>query len=139
LYVSFVCDLILVLLYVACLDVAAARCSAKTEHPVERESVSVFCTSLFVYMGLYTIGRLIHSNRPSLICGVCDSFICVYCNLLRFYVYTWSMGWLRLVGSLKLQVSFAKEPYKRDDILQKRPYVHMWSMGWLRLVGSFKL
>ena len=31
------------------------------------------------------------------------------------------MRWLRLVGSLKLQVSFAKEPYKRDDILQKRP------------------
>jgi len=34
-----------------------------------------------------------------------------------------SMGWLRLVGSLKLQVSFAKEPYKRDDILQKRPKI----------------
>jgi len=31
------------------------------------------------------------------------------------------MGWLRLVDSLQLQVSFAKEPYKRDDILQKRP------------------
>ena len=31
------------------------------------------------------------------------------------------MGWLRLLGSFKLQVSFAKEPYKRDDILQKRP------------------
>jgi len=30
------------------------------------------------------------------------------------------MGWLRVVGSLKLQVSFAKEPYKRDEILQKR-------------------
>ena len=30
------------------------------------------------------------------------------------------MGWLRLVGSFKLQVSFAKEPYKRDYILQKR-------------------
>ena len=30
------------------------------------------------------------------------------------------MGWLRLVGSLKRQVSFAKEPYKRDYILQKR-------------------
>jgi len=28
-----------------------------------------------------------------------------------------SMGWLRLVGSLKLYVSFAKKPYKRDDIL----------------------
>ena len=31
------------------------------------------------------------------------------------------MAWLRLVGSLKLHVSFAKEPYTRDDILQKRP------------------
>ena len=31
-----------------------------------------------------------------------------------------SMGWLRLAGSLKLQVSFAKELYKRDDILRKR-------------------
>jgi len=30
------------------------------------------------------------------------------------------MGWLRLVGSLKVQVCCAKEPYKRDDILQKR-------------------
>jgi len=30
------------------------------------------------------------------------------------------MGWLRLVGSLKLYVSFAKEPYKTDYILQKR-------------------
>ena len=36
--------------------------------------------------------------------------------------YSWDsiMGWLRLVGSLKLYVSFAKEPYKRDDILQNR-------------------
>jgi hypothetical protein len=33
------------------------------------------------------------------------------------------MGWLRLVGSLKLQVSFGKEPYKRDYILQKRPTI----------------
>jgi len=30
------------------------------------------------------------------------------------------MGWLGLVGSLKLYVFFAKETYKRDDILQKR-------------------
>ena len=34
-----------------------------------------------------------------------------------------AMGWLRLVGSLKLQVSFAKESYKRDHILQKRPLI----------------
>jgi len=33
------------------------------------------------------------------------------------------MGWLWLIVSLKLQVSFAKEPYKRDYILQKRPVV----------------
>jgi len=31
------------------------------------------------------------------------------------------MGWLRLVGSLKTLVPFAKKPYKRDYILQKRP------------------
>jgi len=31
------------------------------------------------------------------------------------------MGWLRLVGSLKLKDSFAKEPYKKDYILQTRP------------------
>ena len=30
---------------------------------------------------------------------------------------------LELVGSLKLWVSFAKEPYKRDYILQKRPMI----------------
>jgi len=33
------------------------------------------------------------------------------------------IGWLWLVGSLKLKVSFAKEPYKRDCILQKRPVI----------------
>jgi len=33
------------------------------------------------------------------------------------------MGRLRLAGFLKLQVSFAKEPYKRDYILQTRPII----------------
>jgi len=33
------------------------------------------------------------------------------------------MGWLWLVGSIKLKVSFAKEPYKRDNILPKRPTI----------------
>ena len=33
------------------------------------------------------------------------------------------MGWLQLVGSIKLQVSFAKETYERDGILQKRPII----------------
>jgi len=30
---------------------------------------------------------------------------------------------VKLVGSLKLQVSFAKETYKRDNILQKSPII----------------
>jgi len=34
-----------------------------------------------------------------------------------------AIGWLRWVGSWKLHVSFAKEPYKRDGILQKRPRI----------------
>jgi len=34
-----------------------------------------------------------------------------------------AMGWLRKVGSLKLHVSFAKEPYKRGYVLQKRPII----------------
>jgi len=37
-------------------------------------------------------------------------------------IYTW-YGVLCLVGSIKLYVSFAKEPYKRDNILQKRPVI----------------
>jgi len=31
------------------------------------------------------------------------------------------MRWLRLVGSLKTYVSFAKVPYKRDYLLRKTP------------------
>ena len=56
------------------------------------------------------------------------------------------MGWLRLVASLKLYVSFAKEPYKRDDILQKRRMILRsllivatpYHRGWLQLVGSLE-
>jgi len=33
------------------------------------------------------------------------------------------MGWLQSLVSIQLQVSFAKETYKRDDILQKRPMI----------------
>ena len=34
-----------------------------------------------------------------------------------------AMWWLPFLGSLILQVSIAKEPYKRDDFLQKRPVI----------------
>jgi len=33
------------------------------------------------------------------------------------------MEWLHVVSFIKLQVSFAKEAYERDDILQKRPVI----------------
>jgi len=35
-------------------------------------------------------------------------------------IQVYHIEWLRLVVSIKLQVSFAKEPYKRGNILQKR-------------------
>ena len=51
------------------------------------------------------------------------------------------MGWLQLVGSIKLQVSFAKETYRCIQI-----YIHIAytdktcaRMGWLRSVGSILL
>ena len=62
---------------------------------------------------------------------VSSRFVCVQCVYVRASMLTeqrqtdqqTDMGWLRLVGSLKLLVSFAKEPYKRDYILQKRPII----------------
>jgi len=33
------------------------------------------------------------------------------------------MGWLRSVGSIELYVTFAQEPNKKDNILQKRPII----------------
>jgi len=58
-------------------------------------------------------------------------YTCMYTCIRKHtnkQVYIWTymhtfMGWLRLVGSLKLHVFFAKEPYKRDYILQKRPII----------------
>jgi len=65
-----------------------------------------------------------------------------------FHIEISAMDWLRLVGSLKLQVSFAKEPYKRDNILQKRgiilrslllgatPYQELCTCVWKRQSGG---
>jgi len=46
------------------------------------------------------------------------------------------MGWLRLVGFLKLQASFAKEPYKTDYILQKRPIILLIRGGYKEMKGE---
>jgi len=61
-------------------------------------------------------------------------FECTYVNTymhIRKYISMSSKNklrpgdkeWLRFVGSLKWQVSFGKEPYKRDHILQKRSII----------------
>jgi len=55
-------------------------------------------------------------------CLMCAIHVCVT-SLMRISFSGLDMGWLRFVGSLNLQVSFAKEPYKRDDILQKKPII----------------
>ena len=59
-----------------------------------------------------------------------------------------TMGWQRLVGSLKLQVSFAKGPYKRDCFRQKRliilrsllivatPMSALYSTNWGTDIGN---
>ena len=48
------------------------------------------------------------------------AFRCVYGARDTSHVYP-AMRWLWLVGSMKSQISFVKEPYKRDNILQQRP------------------
>jgi len=63
------------------------------------------------------------------ILGVCVCVcVCVCVSLQHtatriFRLRAHTMGRLQLVGSLKCQVSFAKEPHKRDYILQKRPII----------------
>jgi len=71
------------------------------------------CT--YVHMYIYTY---IH------ICTYVHIYIYTYIQMVNGWgnsIHFWYMRWLRLVGSLKTEVSFAKEPYKRDYILQKRP------------------
>ena len=52
-----------------------------------------------------------------------DSFICATW-LIHIQAHTHAhMRWLWSVGSIKLYVSFAKEPYKRNNLLQKRSMI----------------
>jgi len=55
-----------------------------------------------------------------------DTHTCIMhceCVCFRLSPVISHMGWLWLVGPIKLHVSIAKEPYKKDDILQKRPMI----------------
>ena len=55
------------------------------------------------------------------ICAYTSTYVCI--NQQRRTPKMTGAGWLWLVGSLKLQVAFAKEPYQKDYILQKRPMI----------------
>jgi len=70
-------------------------------------------TYIYIYICIYTYTLYVYSET--------DSVNHKFGYVVRT-IHT-NMGWLWLVGSIKLYVSFAKEPYKRDDILQKRPII----------------
>jgi len=63
---------------------------------------------IYVYVYIYTIMY---------------TYIYIQIYIPCFCILFLAMEWLRLVDSFKLKVSFAKEPYKRDYILQKRPMI----------------
>ena len=88
-----------------------------------------------------------HNNLLRQICTMTRSYVCRdvcrdFFTRVKWFIQATSyprpqteeiiMGQLRLVGSWKLYVSFAKEPYKRDDILQKRPII----LRSLRIVAT---
>ena len=62
--------------------------------------------SLYIWMCIYTY-----------------IFIITHISWYKYVCIYHYMGWLRLVGSLRLRVSFAKEPYSTDDILRKKPII----------------
>ena len=94
----------------------------ESERENERESVRIYMS---IHVWQYINDAWVFAGDPVCACVRVRVCACVY---LYIHVCVWrcefaSMGWLRWVSSLKLQASFAKEPYKRDDILQKRPIV----------------
>jgi len=78
-----------------CVCVCVCACACACVCVCFYVSMSMFCVCVIINK------QVIEVNPPNISC----------------------MGWLRLVGSLKLKDSVAKGPYKRDDILQKRPII----------------
>jgi len=72
---------------------------------------------IYIHLSIYII------NISSSITRVSYMYIQLPINLIHQHNISLCMGRLRLVGSLKLYVSFAKETHKTDDILQKRPII----------------
>ena len=89
---------------------------------VKHNNKSVVCTRKQIYwVFLQILWASVHAFAAKSV----QFFSLLKKNLLNLFCVQESntsiMERLRLVGSLKLQVSFTKEPSKKDDILKKRP------------------
>ena len=85
---------------------------------VQRHMYQITCIETYVYIHVYIcLYMCTHVSKHMY------TYMYTYVSIhAHIYLYI-HMGWLRLVSSLKLQVSFVKELYKRDYILQKRPII----------------
>ena len=77
------------------------------------QCVAVLCSVLRCFAVCCSVSQCVDSLSPKNDKYSNNNRLCIHNKL--------NMRWLRLVGSLQTYVSFAKEPYKRDHILQKRP------------------
>jgi len=80
-------------------------------------------TCMFIHTCIYVYSYFSSTHLPGIIHIYSYRCTCIYIYLKYIPGRYIDMGWLRLAGPLKRQVSFAKEPYKTDDILQKRPII----------------
>ena len=118
-----------------CWILRISRFRLKIDHQLDYQVAHIAEFSEFivsnqeVYPMRLCINRSIRffSELLGFICGIFLIYIHISgsytCDLWTSGNWQVRYGVARLVGSLKLQVSFAEEPYKRDDILQKRPIV----------------
>ena len=91
-----------------------SRSSRRSPKPIHIELVALCNAALQCVVACGSVWQCVAGHKRSL---KSISFVIMW--LFSFV----TVGWLRLAGSLKLEVSFAKEPYKRDCILQKRPII----------------
>ena len=89
-------------------------------------STSILVCFMYVCMCAFVCDLYVRTSVCMSLKSLCTSvLVCVVyvhilvCMSIRF-VCTYGVA---TISSLNLQVSFAKEPYKRDDILQKRPII----------------
>ena len=84
---------------------------------------SAACVSACLLMRLYSLSLALSLSHSRALSRPLSFSLSLSLSRVRARTRAFPMGRLRLVGSLKSWVSFAKEPYKRDYILQKRPII----------------